>query len=155
MNLYLVQHAEAKQKEEDPQRPLSKKGWADIRKIASFLGEQMNIQVTSIMHSGKLRAQQTAEVLAEYLNPSEGVEKTEGLEPLANVSIWIERLTAIKKDIILVGHLPHLSKLSSALLCRDENKKIINFQMGGVVCLNRDETGIWSINWMIIPKMLV
>ena len=30
MNLYLVQHARAKQKEEDPERPLTEKGQADI-----------------------------------------------------------------------------------------------------------------------------
>ena len=37
MNLYLVQHAESKTEEDDPQKPLSGKGFSDIRKIAAFL----------------------------------------------------------------------------------------------------------------------
>jgi len=40
MNLYLVQHAEAKPESEDPDRPLTEKGWRDIRKIAPFIASQ-------------------------------------------------------------------------------------------------------------------
>jgi len=154
MNLYLVQHAEPKPKEEDPQRPLSEKGWSDIRKVGAFIAEHANIQVSSIMHSGKTRAQQTAEALAEYLNPSEGVKEVEGLKPLDDPAIWAKRLAEIKEDIMLVGHLPHLGKLSAYLLSQDEDKKIIDFQMGGVICLGRDVSGIWSVRWMMIPQLL-
>ncbi|MCD6138753.1 MAG: histidine phosphatase family protein, partial [Deltaproteobacteria bacterium] len=82
MKLYLVQHAEAKKKDEDPQRPLSEKGWTDIKKVAAFAAEQANIKVSNIMHSGKTRARQTAEAMADYLTPPEGIRKEEGLEPL-------------------------------------------------------------------------
>jgi len=47
-----------------------------------------------------------------------------------------------------------LSKLSALLLCQDEEKKVVNFQRGGIVCLGRDESGLWSINWMVIPEFL-
>jgi len=154
MNLYLVQHGEAKPKEEDPSRPLSEKGREEVRKVATFLAEHMKIQVTSILHSGKTRAQQTAQTLAEHLNPPEGIQMTEGLEPLAEPSIWSERLAKTNEDLMLVGHLPHLSKLSAYLLCQDEEKKVINFQRGGIVCLERDELGLWSIEGMIIPGFL-
>ncbi|MBW2038050.1 MAG: phosphohistidine phosphatase SixA [Deltaproteobacteria bacterium] len=154
MNLYLVQHAEPKREEEDPQKPLSEKGWSDIGKVAAFIVEHTNIQVISIMHSGKTRARQTAEALAEHLNPPEGVKEAEGLESLADPSRWAQRLAETKEDIMLVGHLPHLSKLSAHLLCQDENKRIVNFQMGGIVCLGRDESGIWSVRWMVIPQIL-
>ncbi len=153
MNLYLVQHAEPKRKEEDPQRPLSEKGKADIRKVADFVVKHMGIRVKSIMHSGKLRARQTAEILAEYLNPPEGIKEVEGLEPLADPSIWVNRLIETQEDTMLVGHLPHLMKLSSYLLCQDVNKKIVDFRMGGMVCLSRDES-IWSVQWMVIPEIL-
>jgi len=154
MNLYLVQHGEAMSKEEDSSRPLSEKGREDVRKVAAFVAEHMKIQVASILHSGKARAQQTAQILAEHLNPSEGIMMTEGLEPLAEPSIWIERLAKTEEDSMLVGHLPHLSKLSAYLLCQDEEKKVIHFQRGGIVCLGREESGVWSINWMIIPDFL-
>jgi phosphohistidine phosphatase len=154
MNLYLVQHAEAKREEEDPERPLSEKGRADIRKVADYIAQHIDINVSSIMHSGKTRARETAEILAEYLNPPEGIEQAEGLEPLAEPSAWGERLAEMKEDTMLVGHLPHLLKLSAHLLTQDETKKILNFSMGGIVCLGRDESGDWSVRWMIIPEIL-
>ncbi|MCD6239419.1 MAG: phosphohistidine phosphatase SixA [Thermotogae bacterium] len=154
MNLYLVQHAEPKRKEEDPQRPLSEKGKADIKKIADFIVKHTNIRVKSIMHSGKLRARQTAEILAEYLNPPEEIKEVKGLEPLADPSIWVNHLIGVKEDMMLVGHLPHLMKLSSYLLCQDVNKKIVDFHMGGIVCLNKDEGGIWSVQWVLTPEIL-
>lgn len=154
MNLYLVQHAEPKRKEEDPNRSLSEKGWSDIRKVAAFVAEHTDIQVSAIMNSGKARARQTSEALAEYLNPSDGIKEVDGLEPLADPSTWAERLAETKEDIILVGHLPHLSKLSARLLCQDENESIVDFQMGGIVCLGRDESCIWTVRWMVIPQLL-
>jgi phosphohistidine phosphatase len=154
MNLYLVQHAEAKREEEDPKRSLSEKGRADIRKVANYITKHIDINVSAIMHSGKTRAQQTAETLAEYLNPPEGIKEAEGLEPLAEPSAWGKRLAEMREDTMLVGHLPHLLKLSAYLLAQDETKKILNFSMGGIVCLRRDESGTWSVRWMIIPEIL-
>ena len=154
MKLYLVQHAEAKREEEDPERSLSEKGWGDIRKVATFVNQQMNVTVSSIMHSGKRRAQQTAEILAEYLHPAHGIKQTEGLEPLADPSVWIDRISQTKKDIMLVGHLPHLSKLAAYLLWGDETKQVIDFHQGGIVCLTQEESGAWLVHWMLIPEAI-
>ncbi len=154
MNLYLVRHAEPKREQEDPQRPLSEKGLAEIRKIASFICEHSSVQVSSVMHSGKTRARQTAEVLAEHLRPPDGVKEKDGLNPLDAITIWSDRLAEMKDDIMLVGHLPHLSKLSASLLCQGENRRIIDFHMAGIVCLTRAESGIWSVRWMLIPQIL-
>jgi len=70
MKLYLVQHAESKRREEDPSRPLSEKRWSDIRKVAKYAEKHLDIEVSQIIYSGKLRAKQTTEVLAEYLQPA-------------------------------------------------------------------------------------
>ena len=43
MRLYLVQHADAKLKEEDPSRPLSDKGWGDIRNVAKYAEKYLRI----------------------------------------------------------------------------------------------------------------
>jgi len=153
MNLYLVQHAQAKPKKEDPQRPLSDRGQADIEKIAVFVGEHTTLKVDRILHSGKTRAQQTAEVLARHLNPPKGVVAAEDLEPLAEASIWVGRLADEKEDLMLVGHLPHLDKLSAKLVCQDETKSVVTFQMAGIVNLGVDESGVWRIRWMVVPEM--
>ncbi|GBE00867.1 MAG TPA: phosphohistidine phosphatase SixA [Nitrospirae bacterium] len=152
MCLYLVQHTEPKSKEEDPERPLSEKGLQEIRKVALHLS-WLNIGVDRILHSGKLRAKQTAEALSEELTPPEGLSGTDGLAPLNDPVIWAGRLKEMTGDIMLVGHLPHLEKLASLLLCGDRDKKIVTFRMGGVVCLKREDNGDWSLQWILTPEM--
>lgn len=154
MRLYLVQHAEAKSKEEDPSRPLTEKGFETIRNMASYAEKYLRIQVDQIIHSGKLRAKQTALVLAAHLYPTKGMAVDESLEPLANPNIWKERLTEIKTNIILVGHLPHLSKLAGQLLYMGESREVVTFKMGGILCLVKDEDGHWTIQWMVTPEIL-
>lgn len=149
----LVQHAEAKKEEEDPSRPLSEKGIQDIKKVASYLS-RLNINAIQIMHSSKLRAKQTAEFLSEDLKPSKGISETEGLSPLDNPAIWSERLKGMTDNIMLVGHLPHLGKLASLLLCGDMDKNIVTFRMAGVICLKRDDSSAWSLQWMVTPEVV-
>ena len=60
MKLYLVQHGEACAEDVDPERPLTAQGRADVERLAAFL-QQAGIQVGRVIHSGKLRAEQTAE----------------------------------------------------------------------------------------------
>ena len=154
MNLYLVQHAESKLKEEDTQRSLSDKGRTDVEKVGAFVAEHTTLKVGRIIHSGKTRARQTAEVLARYLNPPEGVSVAEGLEPLADPSIWANRLAEEKEDLMLVGHLPYLDKIAAKLICGDEATSAVIFQNAGIVCLSRDDSGVWSLDWMVTPRML-
>jgi len=153
MRLYLVQHAEAKKEEEDPLRPLTEKGVKDAEKVASHLAS-LNLKIKKIFHSGKLRAKQTAEIYAKYLKPEEGVEKAEGLNPLDDVKVWVEKLKLIDEDIMLVGHLPHLSKLTSILTVGNEEEKVLKFKMAGAACLEKGEGEKWSIAWMITPDII-
>jgi broad specificity phosphatase PhoE len=73
MELYLIQHGEAKSKQEDPERPLTAKGAENIKKTASFF-KQLPKRLDLIWHSGKKRAEQTAEILDETLGT--GVPRT-------------------------------------------------------------------------------
>jgi phosphohistidine phosphatase len=150
MLLYLVQHAEAKREEEDPQRGLTEKGIQDIRKVAAN-AEKLNIKVNQIFHSGKTRALQTSQVLADHLKPEKGISEADGLTPLDDPQIWFERISKMDEDTMLVGHLPHLGRLASLLLCGDMDKAAVDFKMGGIVCLKKFEDGHWSLEWMIIP----
>ena len=154
MKLYLVQHADAKSKKEDPSRPLSDRGWEHIRRVVKYAEKHLRIQVEEIIHSGKLRAKQTAEVLAEHLNPTRGMIDSEELEPLADPRIWKNRLAETAGNIMIVGHLPHLGKLTGLLLTGDESKEIVRFRMGGIICLERDEGSRWTIQWMITPETI-
>ena len=61
--LYLVQHGEATKETEDPARPLTEHGRQEVVKVARALA-RVRLGVSVIAHSGKLRARQTAELLA-------------------------------------------------------------------------------------------
>lgn len=151
MNLYLLQHGEARLEEEDPERHLSDAGRAALRKTAGFA--TAHIRVSRVLHSGKPRARETAEVLAEALRPAPAVEAADALEPMADPKVWAERVEEGAADLMLVGHLPHLSRLASLLLCGDEERPLVTFQMGGIVCLQQVEEG-WSIAWIVVPSIL-
>lgn len=153
MNVYLVQHAEAVPKEHDPERPLSSKGLAEIKKVAEFIAKNCEIAADQILHSGKLRARQTAEILASNLNLSAPVE-TDGLSPLDDPSVWAARLAQKDDNLVLVGHLPHMGKLASTLLCSAPEAQPVAFQMGGMVALTLQEQDNWSLHWMVIPAIL-
>ena len=153
MYLYLVQHGKAKSKEEDPARPLSDIGKAEVKKISSFIS-RLAITVEEVLHSSKLRAKQTAKILADSVSIIKGISEADGLAPLDDPALWVETLKSKTLSLMLVGHLPHLAKLSSSLLVGDKEKGIIAFKMGGLVCLKRDDAGCWNLQWMITPEIL-
>lgn len=153
MKVYLVQHGEARSKEEDPERHLTDKGIKDAEEVAGLVRERYAISVEKIIHSGKTRAIETAGIFAKYINPVSGVLEEKGLAPLDDPIIWAEKLLNAKEDIMIVGHLPYLSKLASLLLIGDQEQVIVKFQMAGVVCLERNADGQWHICWMTVPRM--
>ena len=153
MLLYLVQHGESKKEEEDTARGLTDKGIQDIRTIGGF-AQKLTIAVGQIYHSGKTRAEQTAHAVAGFVTTEKGVTSADGLAPMDDPGIWVERLQKMNDDIMLVGHLPHLSKLAAALLCGDPGRGIVNFRNSGIVTLSKNEEGRWVVEWIIVPSII-
>lgn len=151
MKIYLVQHAEAKREEEDPERGLTEKGIEDLKKIGKFL-EKLDIKINKIYQSGKKRAYQTAEILKESLKLKLNIEKIDGISPMDEPEILFEKIKNLNEDIMVVGHLPHLSKFLSLLISGDKNKEIVSFKMGSVLCIENKE-GNWIIKWFLLPEI--
>jgi phosphohistidine phosphatase len=147
MELYLVQHGEAKKKEEDPERPLTTKGKEDVNHVAARTAKL--VKVHTIMHSPKLRAKQTADIMAGH-NHASSVEH-DGLKPLDDPNIAKELAETQDKNLMLVGHLPHLNRLASLLLTGDQEADAVSFTMGAVVCLEKDEK--WRVRWILTPEL--
>lgn len=154
LNLYLVRHGEPQSEDVDPERHLSKKGWAEVGRVGAFATKNARSRVSCIYHSGKTRALETAQALAVYFEPVEGVKETLGLSPMDAPQIWVDRLAGMENDIVLVGHLPHLKKLASRLLGEKPEESGLEFPTGGIVCLKRTGNEEWSVQWMIAPEML-
>jgi len=55
---------------------------------------------------------------------------------------------------MLVGHLPHVSRLVSRLFGLERDQRLVRFQMGGSVGLDRDATGRWVLCWILTPELL-
>ena len=147
--LYLIQHGEAKPEHEDPARPLTDKGRADVEATAALLA-RLDVKVDKIMHSGKTRASQTAEIMASYLKPSKGVEEFPEISPLDDPRRVLPRIEE-GNNLMLCGHLPHLSRLTSLLITGDPEGEVVRFRMGGAVCLV-EEGGRWLVSWVITPE---
>jgi len=154
MKLYLVRHGDAVSSQLDPKRPLSEQGLADILKVASFI-KPLKISVENIWHSGKLRAAQTAEKLAESMMAEKGCSTHQALGPNDDVTILADELEAYDTDLMIVGHLPFLAYLTSLLVADKETANVAVFDAGSIVCLDNSNRGQWQIEWMVTPELLV
>ena len=153
MNLYLVQHGQSKPEEEDPERRLTDKGIGEAQKVAKFLSS-LKLEVNVVWHSGKPRARQTAELLAEAIGASDRIEQHEGLAPKDKVAPTKKALEQSSGDKMIVGHLPFLGKLVALLVTGNDENEIVQFQFGSVVCLEQRDGRKWEVAWMIRPELL-
>ena len=156
MQIYLVQHGEAKPEEIDPERRLTENGARAVQKVANFLRTSSgSLEVDTIWHSGKPRAQQTAELLRLATSAGEGaLMQHDGLAPKDAVEPIKRELEQENSNVMIVGHLPFLGRLVALLLTGNADNDVVAFQFGCVVCLNRDDAGRWKLEWMMVPKLL-
>jgi phosphohistidine phosphatase len=141
----------AKDKSEDAERSLSAQGREDVIRCAGFLSLSEKPEPSRIVHSGKLRALQTAEIFAEAWGGI-SVSAMPDLSPNDDPGIWSAHLASMDKDVMLVGHLPYLQRLAGLLICGDVEREAVRFCNGGVLCLERGQTG-WSVLWQINPAL--
>ena len=153
MKLYLVQHGEALAKEVDPDRPLSERGRADVGRLAGFL-ERGGVSAARVVHSGKTRAQQTADLLARAMAPGGVSEARTGLGPNDPTDALAAEARAWSDDVVVVGHLPFMGKLAARLVSGRDDLDAVAFRPGGMVCLERAEGAAWTIAWMLHPELL-
>lgn len=151
MQCYLVRHGEAKLETGDPARPLSDRGREEVTRVARHVGA-LELKLAEIRHSGKLRARQTAEIMAEFISPAKGVREMEGLAPGDHPAKAQAEIVAAREPVMLVGHLPHLSRLASALLLDDPEQEIVQFQAGTIACLTRTQEG-FQLQWILTPEL--
>lgn len=158
MMLYLMQHAQAVPEEVDSLRPLSEEGRTAAARVAAHVSLR-SLPVEHIYHSGKLRARQTAEILAAALHLEDWVEQLEGLNPkdrAAPLARWlqVETQKSAGSGIVLVSHLPVLDRLASLLLAGDEEMGIIAFQYAALVALEPKGDGKrFAVRWMFPPEL--
>jgi phosphohistidine phosphatase len=117
VELYLLRHADAGDpmawKRGDASRPISEKGEKQARALAKFLAKA-DFAPDSIVSSPKVRARQTAELVADAIKAKVRVDnRLGGLEDLETLSDVVTE--AGGRRVVVVGHDPDLSELAAAL----------------------------------------
>jgi phosphohistidine phosphatase len=152
MALFLAQHGLSQSKDMDPEQGLSPAGTLDVEQVAKWAREH-GLRVARIIHSGKKRALQTAEIFAAALKPEGGVVVQEGLKPLDDPAVFAA--TIVDTDnLLVVGHLPFMEKLVAYLVTGSMEPLVLKCINGGIVCLDREPiNGHWCIKWTIVPRL--
>jgi len=152
MELYLIQHGEAKSEAQDPQRPLTERGREEVQRVAAFAA-RAGLKVRQIRHSGKRRAEETASILAEHLSPAEGVLAVPGLAPMDDVHPIAQALQKETAPLMLVGHLPFMDRLAGLLVTGDPDRSVVRFRVSGIVCLEGAGND-WAVKWVVTPELV-
>lgn len=152
MNIYLVRHTQAMPKDKDPARHLSLLGKKTAREVGKFLKSHLHPKITTIYHSHKERAKETAHLIRIELQTPTRIEEVDGLLPLDRPNIWLEHLRTIEEDVMLVSHLPYLNKLAEVLLEPSGNNTPIEFGYGTCVCIERYSTEHFAIAYEFNPE---
>ncbi|HVR43710.1 MAG TPA: phosphohistidine phosphatase SixA [Thermoanaerobaculia bacterium] len=147
MRVYVARHGEAEGGGADRRRRLTARGRERVERLGRALAAD-GVAVTSVRHSGRARAAETAEILARHLggavDPRPLAELDPDADPLA-ASRWIE---GQRVPMLLVGHLPLVERLVAVLEGVSPEDPRRSFPAGAVACLERDGDGAWEVLWV-------
>jgi phosphohistidine phosphatase len=152
MALYLIQHGKSLPKDQDPDQGLSEDGINETESIA-LQAQAYGVNVSQIRHSVKTRARQTAEIYARALKPQNDIQEISGIKPMDDVATYAAKIDP-DENIMLVGHLPFMERITSYLITGSIDQPVIKFQNSGIVCLDRDPGAqSWVIKWTLMPNI--
>ena len=147
LRVHLVHHADAVGPDVDPQRPLSAAGRASAERVAAEAARR-GARPEAVWHSGKLRSRQTAEIFWRACNALAEFSAARDLQPTDPPGMMRDRLRHEPRDIMLVGHYPHLPALLELLV-----GTAVPFPAHGIVTLRTDDEGeSFTEEWRIEPR---
>jgi phosphohistidine phosphatase len=156
MKLYFMRHGKAVDAtlmENDAERPLTDKGAKRVRRIANFLAS-MQVNPSVIYASPRVRAQQTATIVAEALSKTVTTRNEVNFEfNPEDVKTLIANYSH-DSEIMFVGHNPSMSEVASAI-----TGARITLEVGAIICANvtpyniHDGELAWAINWSLVKAI--
>lgn len=153
MNLYLIRHAHAVDSDENPERPLSKRGHAQVLALADFLKRSDLFQPDEFWHSPLVRSQETAELLAQRLRLRRPQVLVSELQPESDPRVVARELKSVTRAVAIVGHEPHLSALATLLVAGKAAFPV--FVMKKCAALALEGAGDhWSVRWHVSPDLI-
>lgn len=153
MSLFIIRHAHALDAEEDPERPLSKRGHKQIRALAKFLRRSGALQTAEVWHSPLARSRETAELLVQHLELKARLLQVDGLEGDDDPAVIADRLKRRRPPLAIVGHEPHLSALLSLLVAGAARPSRFVLKKAAAVALENQD-GNWGVRWQVAPEII-
>jgi phosphohistidine phosphatase len=139
MRVLLVHHADAVGPDVDPQRPLSALGRTQAATLAGAAADLAFVPA-AIWHSGKLRGRETAEAFLRACAPFAEFRMIRGLLP-DDPPEWLrDELGAETRDVLLVGHMPHIARLAHLLSGGN-----VQMPLHGMVGFEKTPDGAWRV----------
>jgi phosphohistidine phosphatase SixA len=155
VQVHLVRHAHAGDREDwsgpDDERPLTAKGRAQSERLGTFLSS-VSFRPDLIVSSPKVRAVQTAEILAERL----GMEVR--LDDRLGEALDVLQLEALVTDLgvprpLLVGHDPDFTMLVEAL-CDASGVEMKKGALARIDAARPLAAGSGLLRWLVPPDLL-
>ena len=164
MEMYVLRHAIAVPHgapgyEKDSERPLTEKGAKKMDRIARVLN-RLGIECDVILTSPFPRALQTAEIVAKELGAMKSLVLTDHLAVGGDPERLIAEMQAnhsAADRIMIVGHEPYLSLLTSVLLTGHSDLDII-MKKGGIAKLRIGELTYGrcaTLEWLLTPSSII
>jgi len=155
VKLYLLRHAKAEDGVNDALRPLCPEGRKAVLKLAEFLCARKLLTTVPVWHSRFLRSEQTAKLLAETMGwKSTALKACDGILPNDSPLSFVPLMEKATRDLLIVGHEPHLGKLASVLLSGHVTPTLFHVKKCALLCLERREKGgHWQLRWQLSPEL--
>ena len=160
MEVYLLRHADAVPRGTpgypNDDRPLTEEGVEKMTEGAKGIAKVVD-KVDVIVSSPLVRALDTAKITAEALGFDKKIVVTDYMVPgypQRSLFNFLQKFNK-EKNIMLVGHEPHLGYLASSLLGIEEH--VIEFKKGGLCRIDINEfppKEKGKLIWHITPKQL-
>ena len=150
MVIYLMRHGHAQSGTSDTERPLSKQGRQEAAAVAQYL-RQKGVPVEVFYQSTRKRAQETAQIVKDILNPAARIETKFGLGPDDPLDDILQDITLWKERTMIVSHMPFLPRLISHFLTGREDGQAISMATGSVIVLEQSQQK-WKIKEIISPQ---
>ena len=147
-SVVLVHHADAVGPGVDAQRPLSAVGRAQAEWLAEY-AKTAGVRPAMILHSGKLRARQTAECFHRVCNPLAEFRMARGLRPDDSPERMRDALALETAEILIVSHMPILPALARLL-----DSDVETFPLHGLMVFDRTGETSYEERWRIRPPGL-
>ena len=114
--------------------------------------QNVDVQLGKIFHSGKLRAEQSARLIAESIPPGIEPEQAEGLKPNDDPAIISGVIEPMRENVLIVSHMPFVSRLCSTLLTGTTETEFASVP-GTLFCLEHTDRK-WRLAYMLRPDFL-